>query len=175
MSKVRSGDTKPEWILRTGLHRLGFRYRLRKRQLPGQPDLTFPKFRAVVFVHGCYWHRHHGCKDASRPKSNVDFWTRKFTENVERDRRTEEQLSATGWRVMVVWQCELVQKTVETIQKVALWLKEGAASGDQFGYGEPIMDRGDLLAVAEKRVRFRISSYKKKPNLGKAEEEKDDQ
>ncbi|MGO9531213.1 MAG: very short patch repair endonuclease [Syntrophobacteraceae bacterium] len=175
MSKVRSGDTKPEWILRAGLHRLGFRYRLRNKHLPGQPDLAFPKFHAVVFVHGCYWHRHPECKDASMPKSNVDFWTRKFAENVERDRRTEEQLSAMGWRVMVVWQCGLVKRTVETIRKVALWLKEGAASGDQFGYGGPIMDRAELLAVAEKRVRFRIASYKKKSNLSGAEGKEGDQ
>ena len=132
--------------------------------MPGQPDLVFPKFRSVVFVHGCYWHRHPGCKDASTPKSNIDFWMRKFTENVERDRRIEEQLIAGGWRVMVVWECELIKETIETIRKVALWLKHGTASGVRFHYDEPLMDRGLLLSVAEKRVSYRIGSYKKKPH-----------
>jgi hypothetical protein len=105
----------------------------------------------------------------------VDFWVRKFAENKERDRRTEEQLVVRGWRVMIVWQCELVKKTIETIQKVALWLNQGIASGVQFGYCELIMGRGELLAVAEKRVRFRITSYNEKPNLGGSEGEEVDQ
>ena len=164
MSKVRCADTKPEWILRCGLHRLGFRYRLRNRRLPGRPDLAFPKYRAVVFVHGCYWHRHSGCKDASAPKSNVDFWTRKFAENMERDRRTERELAGLGWRVMVVWECELVSHTIETIQRVALWLSQGTADVDEFRYDEPVVDRGKLLAVAEEKVRYRIASYDEKPD-----------
>ncbi len=161
MSRVRSGDTKPEWILRSGLHRLGIRFRLRNRHLPGQPDLVFPKYRSVVFVHGCYWHRHPGCKDATTPKSNVDFWTRKFAENVERDRRIQEELEAAGWRVMVVWECELIKETIETIRKVSLWLSRGTASSQPLHYDESLMDRGLLLSVAEKKVKYRISSYKK--------------
>ena len=81
MSKVRSSDTKPEWILRCGLHRLGFRYRLNNNHLPGRPDLVLSKYRAVVFVHGCFWHHHRGCKDATMPKSNRAFWEKKFSEN----------------------------------------------------------------------------------------------
>ncbi len=165
MSKVHSADTKPEWILRCGLHRLGFRYRLRNSHLPGRPDLAFPKYRTVVFAHGCYWHRHAGCKDASTPKTNVAFWTRKFAENEERDRRREGQLVAQGWRVMVVWECELVNHTVETIQRVALWLTQGTAAGKQYRYAEQAVNRGQLLAVAEEKVRYRIASYDKKRNL----------
>ncbi len=161
MSKVRGGDTKPEWILRSGLHRLGIRYRLRSRHLPGQPDLVFPKYHSVVFVHGCYWHRHPGCKDATTPKSNIDFWMRKFAENVERDLRSEEQLVAAGWRVMVVWECELIKQTIETIRKVWLWLNQATASSMPTHFDEPVTDRGRLLSVAEKRVKYRISSYKK--------------
>ena len=165
MSKVRGANTKPEWILRCGLHRLGIRYRLRNKHLPGRPDLAFPKYRAVVFVHGCYWHRHCGCKDASTPKSNVAFWTRKFAENMERDRRTERQLTGRGWRVKVVWECELVNHTVETIQGVALWLHHETAVADQFSYDELVVDRGELLSVAEKKVRYRMASYDEKPDL----------
>lgn len=158
MSRVRSGDTKPEWILRCGLHRLGFRYRLGNRRLPGRPDLVFPKYQAAVFVHGCYWHRHPGCKDASTPKSNVAFWTAKFAENVERDRRKERELQDLGWRVLVVWECELIECTVETIRRVALWL-EGATGDDEFRYDASRVDRGKLLAMAEEKVRYRLASH----------------
>jgi hypothetical protein len=136
--------------------------------LPGQPDLVFQKYRAVVFVHGCYWHRHPECKDASTPKSNIDFWVDKFAENVERDRRIEEQLADAGWRVMVVWECELIKETIETIRKVALWLARGNTPGVPFRYDETVMDRVRLLSVAEKRVKYRIDSYKKKQKKPRA-------
>jgi len=159
MSKVRDADTKPEWILRSGLHRLGFRYRLRNKNLPGRPDLVFPKYRAAVFVHGCFWHRHQGCKDASIPKSNIHFWTRKFKENTERDKRVRHELTERGWRVMVVWECELDKHTIEKIREVALWLTGGGHCSDSPGeYPSPVK-RSELLAVAEKKVRHRIASY----------------
>lgn len=159
MSKVRSRDTKPEWILRCGLHRLGFRYRLKNGHLPGSPDLVFPKFHAAVFVHGCYWHRHPGCKDASMPKSNVDFWEKKFTENVERDYRIIRQLENLGWRVLVVWECELTKKAVEIIHLVAYWLGKGNVCYD----GD--VTKHELLSVAEKKKRYRISSYDNEPEF----------
>jgi|GEM_PF-249191 len=172
MSKVRGADTKPEWILRCGLHGLGFRYRLRNTHLPGRPDLVFPKYRAVIFVHGCYWHRHAGCKDASTPKSNVAFWTRKFAENVERDRRTELEIAERGWRLMVVWECELIERTVETVRRVALWLsRRTTADGDRH-YDAVTIDRRKLLAVAEKKVRYRIASYDRKRDFSDSEEAK---
>jgi DNA mismatch endonuclease (patch repair protein) len=163
MSKVRSRDTKPEWILRCGLHRLGFRYRLKNSFLPGSPDLVFPKFHAAVFVHGCYWHRHPGCKDASTPKSNVDFWERKFTENVERDRRIIRELENLGWRISVVWECELTRKAVETIHRVAYWLSQGNVCYDGS------MKQHELLSVAERKIRYRISSYDDEPELNESE------
>ncbi|MGB5232283.1 MAG: DNA mismatch endonuclease Vsr [Desulfoprunum sp.] len=159
MSKVRSRDTKPEWILRCGLHRLGFRYRLKNSNLPGSPDLVFPKFHAAVFVHGCYWHRHPGCKAASTPKSNIDFWDKKFTENVERDRRIIRQLENLGWRILVVWECELTKKAVETIQRVTFWLGQGNLCYN----GE--VTQHELLSVAEKKIRYRISSYDNDPDF----------
>ncbi len=173
MSRVRGGDTKPELILRSGLHRLGIRFTLANRRLPGQPDLVFPKYRSVAFVHGCYWHRHPGCKDATTPKSNTEFWARKFAENVERDRRAQERLIAAGWRVMVVWECQLVRQTCETIRKVWLWLRDAAPSTAPLDYDESLIDRGRLLSVAEKRVKFRISSYKR-PHAGLPKGEKGD-
>ncbi len=159
MSKVRSADTKPEWILRCGLHRLGYRYRLRNKDLPGRPDLVFPKYRAVVFVHGCYWHRHPGCKDASTPKSNLAFWTKKFSENVERDQRTEQALTVLGWRVLVVWECELIRNTIEIIGNVASWLRQEDSAADVLPDNTPTVERDKLLAIAEEKVRYRIDSY----------------
>ena len=106
MARIRGRDTKPEMIVRRIAHALGFRFRLHRRDLPGSPDLVFPKYRAVIMVHGCFWHRHPGCRYASSPKTRVRFWEAKFEGNVVRDRRNEEALGELGWRVMVIWECE---------------------------------------------------------------------
>jgi len=107
MTRIRSKDTVPEITLRRALHSRGFRYRLNDKQLPGKPDLVLAKYRAVIFVHGCFWHRHGGCKVATTPKSNTSFWTEKFDRNVARDTRVTDQLISKGWRVLVAWECEL--------------------------------------------------------------------
>jgi DNA mismatch endonuclease (patch repair protein) len=107
MSRIRSSDTKPEIALRKALHGLGFRFRLHDRRLPGKPDIVLPKHLTVIFVHGCFWHRHPGCKVATTPKTNTDFWIDKFDRNQSRDTRNSEALAAAGWRVIVVWECEL--------------------------------------------------------------------
>lgn len=106
MASVRSKDTKPEMVVRKLAHSLGCRYRLHRKGLPGSPDLVFPKHHAVVFVHGCYWHRHPGCKDASTPKTNTTFWQNKFEENINRDQRNLKDLESMGWRTLVIWECE---------------------------------------------------------------------
>ncbi|UVO49967.1 DNA mismatch endonuclease Vsr [Sphingomonas sp. SUN019] len=110
MSRIRSRDTKPEIVLRRTLHRLGLRFRLGGADLPGRPDMVFPKHRAAVFVHGCFWHRHDGCRVASTPKSNAEFWARKFERNVARDQKATGDLKALGWKVVVAWECELGSK-----------------------------------------------------------------
>lgn len=107
MSRIRGKDTAPELVLRRFLHAGGYRYRLHDRRLPGRPDIVFPARRKIIFMHGCFWHRHDGCRLASIPKSRVDFWTTKFRTNVERDARNEVDLAARGWKVMVVWECEV--------------------------------------------------------------------
>jgi DNA mismatch endonuclease (patch repair protein) len=106
MSRIRGYDTKPEKVVRSLLHRAGYRFRLRDRKLLGHPDIVLPKYNTVIFVHGCFWHRHQRCKFAYMPKSRSDFWQRKFSENVDRDRRTELLLQGSGWNVIVVWECE---------------------------------------------------------------------
>ena len=106
MANIRGRDTAPELAVRRIAHRMGLRFRLHRNDLPGRPDLVFPKHRLAVFVHGCFWHRHEGCRHASTPKSRVAFWTEKFAANVVRDARQEAALRALGWRVLVIWQCE---------------------------------------------------------------------
>lgn len=107
MSRIRGKDTKPELALRKVLHGLGLRYRLHGAGLAGKPDLVFPRYKAVVFVHGCFWHRHTGCNIATTPKSNTPFWTEKFDKNVARDARVAAELEKRGWSVFVIWECEL--------------------------------------------------------------------
>ncbi|KAF0807657.1 DNA mismatch endonuclease Vsr [Alcanivorax xiamenensis] len=107
MSRVKAKDTKPEMTLRRLVHGLGFRYRLHRRDLPGTPDLVFPGRRAVIFMHGCFWHRHPGCGLTRMPKSRVEFWRTKLEANRERDLRHQRALAEMGWRVLVVWECEL--------------------------------------------------------------------
>ena len=106
MGRVRSKDTKPELQVRSLLHRNGFRFRLHKRGLPGKPDIVLVKYRTVIFVHGCFWHRHKGCQDTTTPKTRTSFWKNKFEDNTERDKRTTKALRDTGWKVIVVWECE---------------------------------------------------------------------
>ena len=122
MSRIKGKDTKPEIAVRRMLHSLGYRFRLHRRDLPGSPDVVLPKHRTVVFVHGCFWHRHEGCRYASTPKTRVDFWNEKFRKNVERDARQQRQLLEMGWRVVIVWECELrrPEELKERLKTIAL-------------------------------------------------------
>lgn len=107
MSRVRSKDTKPEMRVRRLVHAMGFRYRLHRKDLPGKPDMVFPSRKAVIFVHGCFWHRHSGCKLARLPKSRLNFWRSKLEGNSLRDLRNQRRLLDLGWRVLVIWECDL--------------------------------------------------------------------
>ncbi|PSS65184.1 very short patch repair endonuclease [Shewanella algae] len=107
MSRVRSQGTKPEMKLRRLIHGMGFRYRLHRRDLPGKPDLVFPGRRSIIFMHGCFWHRHEGCGLARLPKSKRAFWSAKLEANKERDQKNISTLEAAGWRVLVIWECQL--------------------------------------------------------------------
>ena len=107
MASIRSKNTKPELFVRTMLHALGYRFRIHQRQLPGSPDLVFASRKKVIFVHGCFWHGHRGCKVANIPQTRTQYWKDKFEANRRRDRRNRAQLSREGWRVLTVWECEL--------------------------------------------------------------------
>ena len=105
MAAVKNKNTAPEIIVRKTLHRLGYRFRLHRRDLPGNPDIVLPKYRAVIFVHGCFWHGHPGCSRASRPQTTAEFWNTKLDKNLRRDQEVQARLHALGWRVLVIWQC----------------------------------------------------------------------
>ena len=119
MSRIRSENTKPEIILRHALWRLGFRYRVNDKRLPGKPDIVLPKYRTVIFVHGCFWHGHKGCPTSHIPETNTDFWTAKISRNQERDQEVWRQLEAKGWSVIIVWECQLKKAALDdTIGRV---------------------------------------------------------
>lgn len=105
MSHVRTKNTQPELVVRSLLHAMGYRFRLHRKDLPGSPDIVLPKHRAVIFVHGCFWHGHPGCSRAKRPSTNTAFWNEKIDRNIARDAEAEAKLREAGWRVLVVWQC----------------------------------------------------------------------
>lgn len=107
MSGIRGRDTRPEMMVRKFLHARGYRFRLHRKDLPGRPDIVLPRFRTCIFIHGCFWHHHEGCRFAVLPKTRADFWAQKLRGNVERDRRAQEELARTGWRVLIIWECEL--------------------------------------------------------------------
>ena len=109
MSRIRGRDTRPELLVRKTAHALGYRYRLHDRSLPGSPDLVFPRRKIALLVHGCFWHRHENCRYCYTPKSNIEFWQRKFDNNIARDRRVWKELEALGWKPAVIWQCETVE------------------------------------------------------------------
>lgn len=122
MSRIKSRDTKPERAVRQFLHRLGFRFRLSTGQrLYGKPDIVLPKYRTVIFVHGCFWHRHTRCKECSTPKTRVDFWHRKFQANVARDAKVRRRLRREGWHIVVIWECQIPR--IEELKKRFLEIK----------------------------------------------------
>ncbi|NBB81380.1 MAG: DNA mismatch endonuclease Vsr [Verrucomicrobia bacterium] len=125
MSRIGSQNTKPEMVVRKGLHAAGFRYRLHARNLPGSPDIVLPKYRSVILVHGCFWHAHKGCRNFRLPKSNTDFWREKLVLNAERDTRQLKELQDAGWRTLVVWECATRDfSTKKLLETIAAWLHQ---------------------------------------------------
>ena len=129
MSGIRGKDTRPELLVRRQLHRLGFRFRLHDPRLPGKPDLVLRKHSAVIFVHGCYWHRHEGCRYATTPATRREFWLSKFAANVQRDLRDQAALRTEGWRVFVIWECALRRDSTGTIARLASFLENRSIPG----------------------------------------------
>jgi len=119
MSRIRSKDTKPEMMVRKFLHKNGFRYRLHVKNLPGKPDIVLPKYKTVIFIHGCFWHAHEKCRYAVMPKTNTGYWSKKISGNVSRDFLAKELLQKLGWKEIVLWECDLRKLNFEiTMKKV---------------------------------------------------------
>lgn len=126
MSRIRGRNTGPELRLRSLLHRAGFRFRLHVRDLPGKPDIVLPKYHTAIFVHGCFWHRHAGCRNATMPSTRTEFWQDKFEGNVERDKRNRAALEAAGWTVITVWECDLKSDASRVAEQLSSEIREAA-------------------------------------------------
>ena len=151
MSRIRSIDTKPEILLRSLLHRLGFRFRIHRRDLPGRPDIVLPKFRTVILVHGCFWHQHPGCIEATYPKTNTKYWKAKLDGNVERDRRNQCALQKEGWRVLRFWECQLEKDPVGIALHLAKELRGTSLETEDYA----LPTRSELLKAAEIRADYK--------------------
>ena len=153
MRRIRGRDTKPELIVRSLLHRVGSRYSLRRRDLPGRPDLVLPKYQAVIFVNGCFWHRHKSCPVATTPKSRKTFWLAKFRGNVARDRRNRRDLERQGWKVLVVWECEVMRDPMSVLGTLLQCLN----AGKRVRY-DALPGRNEILKVAEARLQWSLDT-----------------
>ena len=130
MSQIKGKNTKPEELVRKYLFSQGFRYRKNVRDLPGKPDIVLPKYKTCIFVNGCFWHKHEGCKYFAWPKNNAEFWRRKITGNAERDQRQHKELQLLGWNVIVIWECELKRDMFDnTMNNVEKELKSHSQEG----------------------------------------------
>jgi len=114
MSAIKSKNTKPEIAVRKLLYSMGYRFRLHRKDLPGSPDIVLPKYKTVIFVHGCFWHRHENCKYASTPKTRKEFWESKFKANIQRDKEIQKKIKNIGWQSVVIWECEVKNKSFLT-------------------------------------------------------------
>jgi DNA mismatch endonuclease (patch repair protein) len=148
MSRIRSQHTKPELIIRSLLHRAGFRFRITDKKLPGSPDIILPKYKTAVFVHGCFWHRHENCAKARMPGSNQEYWRQKFVRNLERDAAAIKKLELLHWRVAVLWECEILRDPLAVFEAL---IRELAEERTQQYVAE--MSRQQILQLAEKKRR----------------------
>ena len=132
MSRVRTKGTSPELALRSALHSSGIRFRLHRKDLPGKPDIVLPKYKCVIFVHGCFWHHHEGCIKSKMPKTNIEFWQNKIAANIKRDKSNQVDLSKLGWQALVVWECYIKKNAQEVVNQIksTIGFKQIRKSGD---------------------------------------------
>ena len=161
MSKIRSKNTKPEMILRKALFQKGYRYRINYKKLPGKPDIVFPKYKTVIFIHGCFWHGHDiGCIDSHIPKTNTSFWIEKIAKNKERDETNTMQILSMGWKVLTIWDCEIQQKNkIESLIEKITSVMQDKASCKSKSISVKIYEEieGNIMMVAEDTANFQTS------------------
>lgn len=124
MAKIRSKNTKPELTLRSNLHKLGYRFRIHRKDLPGNPDIVLPKYKTVIFVHGCFWHFHKNCKEGRIPNTNSELWEKKFERNITKDKTNQNECRNLGWKVIVIWECEIEKNLDQTLNKILSLISE---------------------------------------------------
>lgn len=150
MAGISGKNTTPEIRIRKALHRAGFRFRLHSARLPGKPDIILPMYQAIIFVHGCFWHRHEDCHNASVPKSNATFWKEKFARNVERDSRNMKLLQSAGWRIGIVWECAVrARGEIVIASELARWLKN---DGEWFQTELPVQQNDSHIDLKRPRI-----------------------
>jgi DNA mismatch endonuclease, patch repair protein len=154
MSRIRSTDTKPEIIVRSLLHHSGYRFSLKLKNLPGKPDIVMPKYKLVIFIHGCYWHRHKGCKNATTPHTRRNWWENKFQENIVRDKRTKKELIKKGWKVIVIWECQVYGQTEKVLKRITRKI------GTNKVLNYSTIDKNHILKIAETKHKY-ILNHKK--------------
>lgn len=162
MSRIRGRNTTLELVVRSILHRMGYRFKVADRELPGRPDIVLKKHKTVVFVHGCFWHRHLGCPDTTTPKTRTLFWQEKFNSNVLRDRRNRRALNKLGWKVLVVWECQIKKNPLAVAARLLRALPKTTADRKK---NHEIPSRKDLFRVAEARADYKL--IEKTPNREK--------
>jgi DNA mismatch endonuclease, patch repair protein len=152
MSRIRSVDTKPELIVKTFLFNSGFRYSYKNRKLPGRPDIVLPRYKVVIFIHGCYWHRHRGCKNATLPTTRKEWWEKKFASNVIRDRRNRKELIKKGWKVYIIWECEVKIQTISKLKELIFNIDRTKSQNLS------LIDINRLFLLAEKKHQLMLNS-----------------
>ena len=162
MAKIKGKNTKPELAVRSLLHRAGYRFSLHRKELPGKPDIVLRKYKTVVFVHGCFWHRHKNCKTASMPKSNTAFWQAKFDRNVSNDRKHRHALEKLGWNVIVVWECELKKDPAKVLAKLQ---KSLAAQVPKKTIRYPMPEETEIPMAAEAQAEYRTANERNSPPM----------
>ncbi|WP_417917248.1 very short patch repair endonuclease [Candidatus Electronema sp. JC] len=165
MSRIRSQHTKPELIIRSLLHRAGFRFRISNKTLPGSPDVVLPKYKTAIFVHGCFWHRHENCAKARMPGSNQDYWRQKFARNRARDAAAVKELESQCWRVIVLWECDILRDPLAMLERLVHELKGGCAPRQ---YAADL-ERGQVLRLAEKKRAAYMKNRAGKPDSEQGE------
>ena len=152
MSRIRSRHTKPEVIVRSLLHRSGYRFKINDSKLPGRPDIVLPKYKTVIFVHGCFWHRHENCSKATTPSTNKEYWTKKFRNNVSRDNKVKKELEKLKWRVIIIWECEITNDPLSVLNEIVRTLEKDVSKVYSID-----LDRNKILKLAEKRSKYLIN------------------